>query len=373
MNETDSVVASNTQRAYLREAERLLLWATLDRGKPLSSLSHDDCVAYSNFLVNPAPAARWCGPRAARRWSAGWRPFEGPLSASARRQALVILTNLFSFLSDKCYLSGNPMMGIRTPRDAHPKIDAGRSFTERQWAVIEQHLSGLLPTRAQHRLSFSLHFLYGTGLRLSELVAARMDDLELIDVPGNLVSDCDTQAWVLHVNGKGGHRREVPVPNGLMAELRQYLGTRRLDVNPISSRNRGVPLIGHLSPHGDDRVTSTSSVGTAPLLACLSASAVYKTLKRFFGSVAVELRLKGDEAGANRLDQASTHWLRHTHASHAISRGVPLEIAQQNLGHQSLATTTIYVRTERNRRVQAMEAFWTGVSGTSAVKTKSSD
>ena len=56
--------------------------------------------------------------------------------------------------------------------------------------------------------------------------------------------------------------------------------------------------------------------------------------------------------------KASTHWMRHSHASHAIASGMPIEIAQQNLGHASLATTTVYVTTEQKRRLRAVEAFW---------------
>jgi integrase len=37
---------------------------------------------------------------------------------------------------------------------------------------------------------------------------------------------------------------------------------------------------------------------------------------------------------------------------------MPIEIAQQNLGHASLATTTVYVTTEQRRRMKAVQAFW---------------
>jgi integrase len=51
--------------------------------------------------------------------------------------------------------------------------------------------------------------------------------------------------------------------------------------------------------------------------------------------------------------------LRHTHASHAIAGGMPIEVAQQNLGHASLAaTTTVYVKTEEKRRMKAVKKFW---------------
>jgi site-specific recombinase XerD len=50
--------------------------------------------------------------------------------------------------------------------------------------------------------------------------------------------------------------------------------------------------------------------------------------------------------------------MRHPHASPAIASGMPIEIAQQNLGHVSLATTTGYVTTEKRRRMKAVDAFW---------------
>jgi site-specific recombinase XerD len=50
--------------------------------------------------------------------------------------------------------------------------------------------------------------------------------------------------------------------------------------------------------------------------------------------------------------------MRHSHASAAIAAGMPIESAQQNLGHASLATTTVYVTTESKRRMKAVESFW---------------
>jgi len=81
-------------------------------------------------------------------------------------------------------------------------------------------------------------------------------------------------------------------------------------------------------------------------------------VNRFFGECAKVLKNREDARGAERFEKASTHWLRHTHASHAIAAGLPVEIAQQNLGHASLATTTVYVTTETKRRMRALQGFW---------------
>jgi hypothetical protein len=48
---------SNTQRAYRKEAERFLLWAIVQRGKALSSMTNEDCAAYRNFIADPSRAA----------------------------------------------------------------------------------------------------------------------------------------------------------------------------------------------------------------------------------------------------------------------------------------------------------------------------
>jgi hypothetical protein len=54
--------ATATRRAYGKEAERLILWAVLERGRALSSLTTEDAVAYRAFLRRPAPRERWVGP-----------------------------------------------------------------------------------------------------------------------------------------------------------------------------------------------------------------------------------------------------------------------------------------------------------------------
>ena len=90
----------------------------------------------------------------------------------------------------------------------------------------------------------------------------------------------------------------------------------------------------------------------------IAATTFYDQVKAFFTDCASVLRGQGDAKGAERFQKASTHWMRHSHASHAIASGMPIEIAQQNLGHASLATTTVYVTTEKRRRMKAVEAFW---------------
>ena len=73
--------------------------------------------------------------------------------------------------------------------------------------------------------------------------------------------------------------------------------------------------------------------------------------------MALDLVEAGRSDDAKKLEAASTHWLRHTCGSHAVEQGVPLNVVQQNFGHASLNTTTIYTTQEVETRFDEMERF----------------
>ncbi len=348
---------SNTQRAYRKEAERFLLWAVIERGKALSSMDSEDCRAYCHFLADPQPRSRWCGERGRERWSPLWRPFEGPLSASAQRHAVTILKNLHGFLVDQSYLMGNPWHGVAAQRVAGPALDTGRSFSPAQWAFIAQQLQALPATSSAQRLRFGLRLVYATGLRLSEVVAATVDDLQWLDVPADTPQGPPLQGWLLRVTGQRQRQRDVPLPGVVVAELGSYLAARGLAADPRDTGNQGVFLLG-LASDAAERAPGLRAGQVIDPRQGIAATTFYRQTKAFFTACASVLRAQGDVQGAERFARASIHWMRHSHASHAIAGGMPVEIAQQNLGHASLATTAAYVTADRRQRIRAAEAFW---------------
>ncbi|AOY97686.1 integrase (plasmid) [Cupriavidus sp. USMAA2-4] len=341
---------SNTQRAYRKEAERFLLWAMLARRKPLSSMDTDDCLAYRDFLA--APPADWCAPRSRERWTPLWRPFEGPLNPRAQAYAIGVLTNLYGYLNAKNYLAGNPWQGIHVPRSAKPELDVGRSLTEDQWTFVSGCLARLPATSIHQRLQVALPLLYATGLRLSEVISVTTDDLEWVSLAKPGTSERE-EGWWLTVVGKGNKLRRVPVPDTAVTALGRYLEARGFAADPTASR--GVALLGHATDQAERAPwAKRHSAGAASGLA---AATLYRQIKRFFQACAAELA-PVDARGAERLASASTHWMRHTHISHALAAGAPLEAVKQNAGHASLDTTTRYVTTEDARRMAAMRRLW---------------
>ena len=96
----------NTQRSYRKDAERLLLWAINERQKALSSVTGEDLKVYAEFLSNPQPAELWCGQKRGRkckRWSEGWRPFQGPLKPPSKITALANLEALVDYVVEVDY------------------------------------------------------------------------------------------------------------------------------------------------------------------------------------------------------------------------------------------------------------------------------
>jgi site-specific recombinase XerD len=350
----DGRALSHTQRAYLKEAERFLLWAVVQRQKPLSSMTLEDCTAYRNFLADPQPTALWCGPRARARWSPLWRPFEGALSPSAQRRAVAILKSLYRFLVDQCYLRGNPFAGVALPR-ASQGMDVGRSFTAVQWAFIQAQLDALPAYSANRRLKFALSLLYATGLRISEVVAARVADLAwqtYRDDAHGIVVD----VWELTVIGKGNKQRTVPVSPAVMAELQSYLASRGLPAQ-LGLAPGEAYLLGRAVDVAERAAWSPAARTPVNRLAGIGAATLHDQLKAFFRACAEQLQ-PTDAAGARRLASASAHWMRHTHGSHAVAAGMDIKVVQQNLGHASLATTTRYTTSEARRRATETAKLW---------------
>ena len=355
----------NTQRAYRREAERLLLWAILEQGKALSSLSVEDAQAYIAFLQ--APPERWCAPRHRQRWSPLWRPLEGPLSDTARLQALRILNTLYAYLMKQAYVIGNPFASVRPPKPPVRPLGSGRTLTRQQWdhlqAVAEADLSPIGRRRAR-----ALNWLYATGLRTAELCAARCGHListDYIDEGGAL-----RQGWLLEVIGKGNKLREVVVPAALVQQLQRYLWDHgRGDIT--AERNAGLAILAKLEEAAADPNDARAEEGDAVAWEegrfadaktepdakdepGWTPSGLYKSIKALMHQAAAEL----EGADAQRLMKASTHWLRHTHGSHSLASGVvPVEVVRRNMGHASLDTLSGYVTTERDEGIRAIERF----------------
>jgi site-specific recombinase XerD len=322
-----------TRRAYRKEAERLILWAVLERGKALSSLATEDATAYRAFLRRPAPASRWIGPPQPRH-SPEWRPFAGALSARSIKYTLSVLGALYRWLVEQRYVLTNPFAGLKVRgASSTAPLDAARGFSQAEWRLLRVIADGLewsygWSAPAAQRLRFVLDFAYASGLRASELVGATLGAIE---------TDARQESW-LHLVGKGAKAGKVALPPLALAALERYLMQRGLSVTPARWAP-DTPLVGRLADEA-------GGITTARLWALL---------RRFFATAAGVI--EGDNPQlAEKLRRASPHWMRHTHATHALERGAELTTVRDNLRHALISTTSTYLHGDDTKRAREMAA-----------------
>jgi len=397
--DTCTQIGGPTWLSYRREAERFLAWCVVEKCKPMSSIDETDCIAYRQFLNDlgrctpeqwkvtyQTHLAQWLGKRGTPRSSEAWRPFDsaklniptqsddrqlsintgehgepgnGVLSLSSQRQAIVILKNLFSYLTKIHYLENNPFDAVKPLMAQGSKIQVKHSFSVADWKAI-LHTLELLPKDAHYfRLRFLLKFSYGTGLRLSELVSARYGDLCQFQF---LLNGVEHTGCMLQVIGKRERQRTVPIPTDLLKEIHTYMAHRGYANTEQIPAN--TYLIGRLTNLPTSVTSALEQRRVSLSIDKLSARNLYQVLKNFFSYVYKEMHATDPES-AKHIQKASTHWLRHTCGTHAVASGVDVGIIQTNFGHESLKTTKMYAPNEAVSRMIAMQGFLTRQEKTS--------
>lgn len=324
---------------YRKEAERLYLWSVFQLGKPISSLTHEDFLVYQRFLLDPQPRERWVagGGKKHPRGDERWRPFYGSLSVASQRQAMIILNVMFAWLVEAGYLAGNPLsLSRHRARRAKPRIT--RYLDPDLWQEVKAYIEGMPKEtdrqRAHHfRIRWLFTLLYLGGLRISEVAENTMGSFFCRrDKDGE-------ERWWLEVLGKGDKERLVPATNEMMVELARY--RREQGMPPYPTPNEETPLI---LPIGKSREA-------------LTRAALHSIVKKVFDGAADRLRQRGDDYAvrADLLERASAHWLRHTAGSHMADQQIDLRLVRDNLGHESLSTTSQYLHVDDDRRHKETE------------------
>jgi integrase len=94
------------------------------------------------------------------------------------------------------------------------------------------------------------------------------------------------------------------------------------------------PLIGGVEKYSGTGITTTR---------------LFNSIKRFFAIAAMQMK-PDSPALAEKLEHAPTHWIRHTHATHALAMGAELITVRGNLRHSSVSTTSTYLHADDARR-----------------------
>ncbi len=230
---------------------------------------------------------------------------EKQYSKSTIARKLATLRSFYKFLVKRNQLSSNPVTVVRTPKQ-EKKLPRFLEYEEVKRLLETPPVDNWLGARDRA----IMETLYSTGIRVSELVALNMDDIDFL-------------GEVVHVRGKGKKERIAPIGSSALQVIQHYMEFRSKRAQSNSNFDSKVLFV---NKHGGR----------------LSTRSVRRKMDKY-------LKMAG-------LDpNISPHTLRHSFATHMLNNGADLRSVQELLGHQSLSTTQIYTHLTTRRLKEVYE------------------
>ncbi|MDD1011029.1 tyrosine-type recombinase/integrase [Pseudomonas shahriarae] len=308
-----------TRRVMRKEVERFILWALHTRGKQLSQINVMDVSDYAAFLADPQPREVWVSETKYPRHHEQWRPFAGPLSLSSQRYALVQIGSMYTWMVKGGRLKGNPVALVRKPEVPHDNT-IKRLLPEEGIALAFEAIGLTKSPRKRARDHFMLSLFYLTGVRTFEGTTSNMSSIHR----------SASGTWWLTVLGKRNKFRDVPISDELYQDLQLYREAFGLP-RDIPSKDP-TPLL--LAANSKLKRAHTSTVLKAVIDIMTRAAGLAIQREQF------EL--------ADRLAEATTHWLRHSCFSHLAKATGDLVMIKSLAGHSKMETTSRYLHTEND-------------------------
>ena len=268
----ESGLSKNTVEAYQRDLMAFATWLAHDEVS-LSAATREDILRYQGVRIQESRKAR----------------SEARLLSSLRR--------FYRYLCREEIRESDPTTQIESPRLGRP-LPEGLTEQEVEALLEQPDIEQCLGLRDRT----ILEVLYATGLRVSELVALTIEQLNM-------------RQGLVRCVGKGNKERLVPLGEVALDWLQQYL----IEARPVL-------LQGYVS---EDLFPTRR--GKA-----MTRQAFWYLIKRYAQQAEIEKPL-------------SPHTLRHAFATHLLNHGADLRVVQLLLGHSDLSTTQIYTHIARER------------------------
>ena len=246
------------------------------------------------------------------------------LTASSAARGMSALRTYFGFLVQEGHTGEDPTELLETPRRGRPLPSV---LNLQQVEFIIEVATELASTAARDpkrneatswRDVAMLEMLYGSGLRISELIDLQFSDLVLDD-------------GLAKVRGKGDKTRIVPVGGRAELSLRRYVDEWR----PLLVKRRVSAGVVFLNQHGR-QLTRTGAWWI-----------VKEVVKKARDEAEKRAAEESDEFEMYIPPQVTPHTFRHSFATHLIEGGADLVAVQEMLGHADIVTTQIYTHVDR--------------------------
>ena len=263
----------------------------LERGLSMNSIeSYEfDLIQFKNFIIensiNESP--KKCSSSTVKRYL--YKNFSNKKSRSQAR-SISALKSFFNYLLFEGEIHSSPLNDIESPKIENKLPEV---LTEDE---IKRLISSInLDSEFGQRNKTIIEVLYGTGIRVSELIELKLSNIFF-------------KENILKVTGKGNKERFVPLGKIAIIEIKKYLNNR--DKLKINSKFSDILF---LNRYGRQ----------------LTRSMIFKVINDSSKNAEIDKKI-------------SPHTLRHSYATHLLKNGADLRTIQLILGHESITTTEIY-------------------------------
>jgi integrase/recombinase XerC len=249
-----------------------------------------DLTQFESFLVEnyPEVSIEFADFKLIRSWIVFL--VDQKIESRSVNRKIASLRAFYKFLLKREVISKDPIHKVRTLKSPHQLP----SF------VKEKDMSLLLDQVSYsqdfygYRDKIIIELLYGTGIRLSELISIKDEDISLYD-------------GTLKVLGKRNKERIIPIPKSVIRDVEFY---KKMKFEVFGHNSMGSLLV------------TDSGEKCYPMM-------IYRVVRKYLGSY-------------TSSEKKSPHVLRHTFATHLLNKGAELNAVKELLGHSSLAATQVY-------------------------------
>ena len=226
-------------------------------------------------------------------------------TVSTQARLVAGIHSFYRFLLYHKYIEQDPSELIETPKkEQHLPEVLSLEEIDKMIAQID------LSKNESHRNRAIIEMLYGSGLRVSELVNLRLSDIYL-------------QEGYMRITGKGSKQRLVPIS----AEATKWFQYWLIDRNTLNIKQEASD-IAFLNRYGRQ----------------LTRAMIFTIIKQLATAAGITKNI-------------SPHTLRHSFATHLLQNGADLRVIQQLLGHESISTTEIYTHVDIHDLREAILKF----------------
>lgn len=248
------------------------------------------------------------------------KKYVGKRSDSSKNRIISTLSSFYKYLVFTQRISNSPV-----PKRSSKNNSESQALSYKEIEIILNYIKNDSFSKYPKRDRLIIETLYYCGLRVSELVKIKIEDLKLQN----------TNPYII-IQGKGSKFRDQPIPKIMNQNLVDYINIERKNILPNKVDSKYL----FISKYGAKKESRIKN---------LTRHQINKIVTKVTSASLAELNLSNKKSGKTKYKKISPHMFRHAIGTHLHKSGVDIIKVRDHLGHSSVATTSRYVQKDKEK------------------------